>query len=238
MLAWPPCPSCCIKTATERSKWFHLRMRWSLRQKQNILRPQHSPFSCGWKQRGLAEESGWGLGGVGNAGQELTENGGYQWEMADAILQAGGGGNDLPQLTPFAPSRWLLPCPHGAVPSVASQLFSLLLQIAAMRVASPTRSVIPGAGPTRRAATCWNACAWATGRASGPASPWVGGDSFPGSVRAHGRVLIFSEVIRVGWPRADAHPLPSFPQLNGATTTRPGRPTWSARPGRSRTRAG
>ena len=57
------------------------------------------------------------------------------------------------------------------------QLPSLLLQIAAMRVASPTRLAIPGAGPTRLAATCWSACAWATGRASGPASPWVGGSS-------------------------------------------------------------
>lgn len=149
------------------------------------------------------------MGGVGNAGQELTENGGCQWKMADAILQAGGGGNDLPQLTPFAPSRWPLPCPHGAVPSVASQLFSLLLQIAAMRAASPTRSAIPGAGPTRRAATCWNACVWATGRASGPASLWVGGDSFPGSVRAHGHVLIFSEAIPCGvaWGRCSS---PSF----------------------------
>lgn len=52
-----------------------------------------------------------------------------------------------------------------------------LLQIAAMRVASPTRSAIPGAGPTRPVATCWSVCAWATGRASGPASLWVGGGS-------------------------------------------------------------
>lgn len=42
-----------------------------------------------------------------------------------------------------------------------------------MRVASPTRSAIPGAGPMRLAATCWSACAWAMGRASGPASLWV-----------------------------------------------------------------
>lgn len=54
------------------------------------------------------------------------------------------------------------------------------LQIAAMRAASPTRSAIPGVAPTRRVATCWSACAWATARASGPASPWVGGGSiFP-----------------------------------------------------------
>lgn len=84
-----------------------------------------------------------------------------------------------PQLTLFASGCVALTLSPRCCPRCGSslQLPSLPLQIAVMRVASPTRSAIPGAGPTRLVATCWSACAWATGRASGPASLWVGSSS-------------------------------------------------------------
>lgn len=107
-----------------------------------------------------------------------------------AILQHERGSHDRPLSSPFflfpspppCSNLFLLaavpvgtPHPRGTGCGGASHLSSPLSrpQIAAMRAASPTRSAIPGVGLTRRAAICWSACAWAMGRASGPASPWV-----------------------------------------------------------------
>lgn len=139
------------------------------------------------------------------------ENGGNQWQMLSAILQA-----DVPPRSPQCPSSSVLsltpadslcPWPDGpylvaTMPSPvcpSPRLLCLSPQIAAMRAASPTRSATRGAGPTRRAATCWSVCAWATARANGPASLWVSG-SFPlSAVRACGPfLLVFPEVSLCG----------------------------------------
>ena len=111
MLAWPPCPSCCIGTATERPKRYYLRTRW-----RQTLPHQPSGYQRGLGRnstssgpgiplspaksqlcfetwRGLAEERGQGLGG--------SENGRYQWKITGAILQSGeGGSHGLPHLHP------------------------------------------------------------------------------------------------------------------------------------------
>lgn len=101
------------------------------------------------------------------------------------------GSPPCPQLTPFAPGQVALTLSPRCCPWCGSspQLPFLSLQIAAMRGASPTRLAIPGAVPTRPVATCWSACAWATGRASGPASPWVG--STLSLVKVYGLFLLF-----------------------------------------------
>lgn len=109
----------------------------------------------------------------------------------------------FPQLTPLTLAQMALtlspPCRPWSVPHLSSPLPP---QIAAMRVASPTRSVTRGAGPTRRAGTCWSVCAWATARASGPASPWVSACcwAFPlGALGAGGPFALVSVWECPGW---------------------------------------
>lgn len=137
----------------------------------------------------------------------------------------------LPSPLPWS-NLFLLPvkAPHprgagcGGAPHLSSPLSHP--QIAAMKAASPTRSAIPGVGLTRRAAICWSACAWATARASGPASPWVR-DGF-----------VLPQLGCLWFHRGHKHWPFCLPQPRGAMITRPGRPMWWVRPGRSPTRAG